>query len=120
MTNAEQIAQWREEQHTITDTDPLAIFAMLAMLEQQQAQIDEAHGWIARAMMKGCCEEEITKEALQKFIDKRDLANKVEVLESLLLEVQWSGDMGEEVVTGNEIESRMYELKEQLKNGGEL
>lgn len=33
----------------------------------------EIHGWIARAMMKGCCDEDITKEVLQKFIDERDI-----------------------------------------------
>ena len=41
MNNKEHIARWREEQYTIADIDPLVIFDMLDMLEQQQAQIDE-------------------------------------------------------------------------------
>ena len=41
MNNKKQIAKWREEQYTIADTDPLFIFDMLDMLEQQQAEIDE-------------------------------------------------------------------------------
>jgi hypothetical protein len=41
MNNKQQIARWREEQYTIADIDPLVIFDMLDMLEQQQAQIEQ-------------------------------------------------------------------------------
>lgn len=123
---------------------------MLDMLEQQQAQIDKliqerdeiaAHYSVIYLSAKGLAHgkdwnkgthaiehghrarliEAVSHgDKAKQLLAQRDLEQQIKALESLLLEVQWSSDMGEEVVTGNEIDSRMYELKEQLRNGGEF
>lgn len=118
MNNKKQIAKWRETDYPASVILPDKIFfKMLDMLEQQQAEIDEAHGWIARAMMKGCCEEDITKEALQKFIDKRDLEQQLKGVEDALKNIP-------ETRHGNWpmalVRKYVIDMRQKVKNGGEL
>ena len=53
---------------------------LLEIVKELEAQVAELNkenekilGWIARAMIKGCCEEAITIDALSKIQTKRDL-----------------------------------------------
>jgi len=116
MNNKERIAKWRKlhKRTKLALTHEIAGL-MLDMLEQQQAEIDEAHGWIARAMMKGCCEEDITKEALQKFIDKRDLEQQLKGVEDALKNIP-------ETRHGNWpmalVRKYVIDMRQKVKNGG--
>lgn len=81
-------------------------------LAEVEREYEIMSGWVARAMMKGCCNEDITKEAMQKFIDKRDIEQQIKALEWLLRNTHCCFD--KHSPTYEEISDRIDQLRQQL------
>ena len=93
--------------------DLVCLKERIAELESER---DLAHGWIARAMMKGCCNEDITKDALQKTIAERDIKQQIKGIEdAICLKASFKYEFSLQKIFVKDLDQYINQLRQKAK-----